>query len=154
MAMYVCMCVCVQVSGWKLKPNTLEADGRQYDCPTTCVFAQHSSTVFVSLHFQSCKEKFGTCLKNIVVSIFFYIEDFVSLNLLNLVLCASGNLCTALMNAHNKLNECDTDVHNTHRTKTLNFCNFNQLHMWLELLLSSVILCKWFPDHVIYSCES
>jgi len=76
--MAVCVCVCVYVyiytseSGWKLKPNTLEADGRQYDCPTTCVFAQHSSAAFVSLHFQSCKEKFGTCLKNVVISIFFF----------------------------------------------------------------------------------
>ena len=54
----------------------------------------------------------------------------------------SGSFCTALMNAHNKLNEYDTDVHNTHRTTNLNFYNFNLLHMRLELLLSSVMLCK------------
>jgi len=55
MAMYMCVCVCV------------------YDCPTTCVFAQYSSTAFVSLHFQSCKKKFGTCLKN-VISVFFTLK--------------------------------------------------------------------------------
>jgi len=31
-----------------------------------------------------------------------------------------GSFCTSLLNVHNKLNEYDTDVHNTHRIKNLN----------------------------------
>ena len=142
--MYVCVCVCVCIYiyiythkwvGWKPKPNTLEADGWQHDCPATCVFAQYSSATFVSLHFQSCKKKFGTCFKNVFISIFFfYIEDCVSLKLHNLNLCIVRSFCTALMNVRNKLNEYDADLYSTHRTKNLNFYSFNQLHMWLELL--------------------
>jgi len=41
--------------------------------PTTSVIAQqYSSTTFVSLHFHSRQEKFGTLFKDVILSICFY----------------------------------------------------------------------------------
>jgi hypothetical protein len=112
-----------------------------------------SLSIILQLPLSRCTS--SSARKNLVhVSFSFYIEDCVSRKLHNLNLCKSGTFCTALMNVHNKLNECDTDLHSTHITKNLNFYNFIQLHMWLESLLSSVLLCKWLLNHAIYSCES
>jgi len=52
-------------------PNKLALDRPQYDRSAACVIAQqYSSTTFVSLCFRSRREKFGTCLKNIITEIF------------------------------------------------------------------------------------
>jgi hypothetical protein len=46
--------------------------------PTACVIAkQYSSATFNSLHFHSCKDKFGACFKNFILFIYYiYIYIF------------------------------------------------------------------------------
>jgi hypothetical protein len=140
MAMYARVCVCVYIyiyihtytqvslvknqnlTHWKLMGDSMT------------VLPPVSLPSILPLPLSHCtsspaRKKFGTCLKNVISLFFFYVEDLVSLKLHNLNLCTSGSFYTALVNVHNKLNEYDTDIHNRHRTKNLNFYNFNQLHV-------------------------
>jgi len=52
--------------------------------PTACVIAQqYSSVTFVSLLFQSGKEKFRSLFENVTISVFaVFFKNFVSLNLM------------------------------------------------------------------------
>jgi hypothetical protein len=55
--------------------ETLEPDGPQHDCPSTCVIAQqYSSLTFVSLRLISHKEHFGVRLKMLLFHFFNYLS--------------------------------------------------------------------------------
>jgi hypothetical protein len=50
-----------------------QQDWQQHDRPATCVIAQQfSSATLVSLRLLSRKEKFGTRLKNVIISFFIF----------------------------------------------------------------------------------
>jgi hypothetical protein len=71
--MWSTMYMYTRESSWNPNLNTLEPDRSQHDCFSTCVITQqYSSTTFFSSHFYSHKGKFGTCLKNVSILVFFY----------------------------------------------------------------------------------
>jgi len=65
-------CVYARRPSRKQNCNTLELNRPQRDRPTTCVIAQqYSSATFVSLRFHSCKDKFDTRFKNVIIFFMF-----------------------------------------------------------------------------------
>jgi hypothetical protein len=66
----------------------MATDWPQFVRPATSVIAQHySSTTFVSPHFHSRQEKFGTLLKNVIFSVcFYFLKNCASLKVCNVKL--------------------------------------------------------------------
>ena len=63
-------------SCWNPNFNTLEPNQPQYDHLTARVIAQQQSpATFLSLHFHSRKEEYGTFFKNVTISIFYLFKN-------------------------------------------------------------------------------